>query len=498
MFGIGMAEVQSKDLYGGRYRVFADGRLMNVGTGAFLGTENRETIQVKIFPTPGKQATCQLKRMVYEAFVEPLDKRCVIAHRNGDWRDCSAGNLYIKGTVDAQVMDANRSKYPAPDYAFGPPPFTRYVAKRTGEVWNAMTGDELKGSKSTMGVITINLMNDDPEKEGKSTAKTRFVYGCFNPDFDMSDPEKEIHRKKDAALDDRDISCFTVGPPAARLEATRTRDPSIAQRGGQTKARPVEVLDHGAVVATYPGFRIASQELGIAHPVLLDLIRSGLPRDGREYRRQFPELEVPEAWYKIVESELPSWATATIRGVAGMYVSDAGRVVSPQGFLFAGDAPKKNGYRTFKYKYDTYFFHTLVCFVFNGPPPGPKYTADHYNIKHQDNRAVNLHWATKEEQGANTKATVRIVRTCVKTGEVTEYKSRSAAAKAVGVCDATIRSACEQGRETQGSTWAVKARDNTAVALPGSVTGYPGVCEAADYDFVRQLVWRAGDVDEEV
>jgi hypothetical protein len=492
-----MTEVRSKDLYGGRYRVFSDGRLMNVGTNTFLGTEKRDTVQVKLYSSPGVPITAQLKKIVYEAFVNPIDKRCVIAHRNGDWRDCSAGNLYIKGTVDTQVMEASRSKYPSPEYAFGPPPFTRYVAKRTGEVWNAMTGDELEGSESNQGAITIRLMNDDPGLEGKTTAKTRFVYGCFNHDFDMSDSQKQVYRTADSDINDRDISCFTVGTAADMLKAARSRDPTIAQRGGQTKARPVEVMDEqNVVVATFPGFRIASQELGIAHPILLDLIKSGIPREGRTYRRQFPEQDVPEAWYKIVDSELPSWATETIRGVAGMYVSDAGRVVSPQGFLFAGDAPKENGYRSFKYKYDTYFFHTLVCFVFNGPPPGPEYTADHYNIKRHDNRAVNLHWATKVEQGSNMKSTVKVVRTCVKTGEVTEYQSRSAAARAVGVCDATIRSACERGTATQGSTWANKVSGDAAVALSGSVTGNPGVCEPVDCDFVRHLVWRAGDNDE--
>lgn len=491
-----MADPQSKDLYDGRYRVFSDGRLINVATKTFLGTENRDTVQLKLYSSPGVPITAQLKKIVYEAFVKPLDKRGVILHRNGDWRDCSAGNLYIKGTVDAQVMDANRSKYPAPEYSFGPPPFTRYVAKRTGEVWNAMTGEELEGRKGTHGAVQIKLMNDDPSKEGKTTIKARFVYGCFHRDLDMSDNKKEVYRKADSIDDtDMDISCFTVGTAEDRLAATRARDVTIAQRGGQTRARPVEVVEGVAVVETYSGFRVASAELGIAGPTLLDLIRTGNPRDGRIYRYQFKELDVPEAWYKLVETDLPDWASKSIKGVAGMYVSDAGRVVSPAGYLFAvGEAEKKNGYKAFKYEDDIHSFHTLVCFAFNGPPPAEEYTADHRNHNIVDNRAVNLRWKTKEGQANNMGHTQKVMATNVDTGEETTYESISAAAREMEVCGSTIRNACVRGIVWRGSTWLEV--DTTDDEPEGPVPGHPSVTVPVDYDFVRLLVQTAGEVDE--
>jgi hypothetical protein len=495
-----MAEVRSKDLYGGRYRVFSDGRLMNVASGKDIGRvkDDVESIEVKMAPVQGgAKVYSQLKKVVYEAFVKPLDKRGVILHVNGDWRDCSVDNIYIKGEVDERVMAANRSKYPAPEFAFGPHPFTRYVAKMTGEVWNAMTGEELEGREGTQGAVIIKLMNDDPSKGEKTTPKARFAYGCFHRDLDMSNKKKEVYRKADS-IDDKDmnISCFTVGTAKDRLKAARARDATIAQRGGQTRSKPVEVVEGNAVVDTYSGFRVAAKELGIANPVLLDLIRNGTPRDGRIYRYGFKELDVPEAWYKLMDTEVLDWAPISIKSVAGMYVSDAGRVVSPLGYMFAGDAEKQNGYKAFGYNGLTHSFHTLVCFAFNGHPPSPKHTADHRNRNIIDNRAVNFRWATKEGQTSNMASNINVVATCMDTGATTEYISRSAAARDVEVCDATIRKACLKGAVCKGRTWTESPNGGPDPELEGPVSCDPGVAIPVDYDFVRRLVQTAGEVDE--
>jgi hypothetical protein len=493
-----MTEVRSKDLYGGRYRVFSDGRLMNVGSGKEIGREKEdvEVIEVKMVPVQGgSKVYSQLKKVVYEAFVKPLDKRGVLLHRNGDWRDCNADNLYIKGEVDERVLDANKSKYPAPEYAFGPPPFTRYVSKRTGEVWNAMTGEELEGRVSSQGAVVINLLHDHPSEKAKTTAKSRFAYACFHHDFDMSDRKRQVYRKADSDMNDMSISCFAVGGAADMLKSARERDPTIAKRGGATRSTPVEVLEGDSVMAVYPSFRDASDDLNIASPTLLELIRTGLSRDKRVYRRQFTELDVPEVWYQVVESVLPDWATESIKGMPGVYVSDAGRLVSPKGLMLGSEAEKKNGYRSFMYEGDTHDLHTFVCFAFNGPPPTPNHTADHRNRVILDNRAVNLHWATKEEQASNVRHAKKVIRTNVATKEVTIYPTRSAAARAVGVVDATIRHACRKGIESKGSTWS-EVEDLPEDVLEGPIPGYPGVTIPVDYDIVRKLVWRAGGVED--
>lgn len=325
--------VMSKDLYNGRYRVFSDGRLMNTETGAFIGREKETAdgykfIEVKMFVAKGgKRVYAPLKKVVYEAFVAPLAKRAFLLHRNGDYRDCSVDNIYIKGGVDDQVMEINRPKYPAPEFAFGPAPFTRYVAKRTGEVYNAMTGEEVEGKKTVQGTVVIRVCNDDHSKGHKMTAKTRFAYACFHHDFDMSDKTQQVYRRADSDINDNSVASFAVGTAGDMLSSARERDPTIATRAGQTLSRAVEVLEGGSVVAEHPSFRIACEKLDIVNPTLLRLIRSGGLRHGRTYRYQFLEVNVPEAWYKLLDTRLPSWATNSIKGVAGMYISDAGRVV---------------------------------------------------------------------------------------------------------------------------------------------------------------------------
>jgi HNH endonuclease len=484
-------EVLSKDLYGGRYRVFSDGRLMNVATGAFVGNASKDIVKVGLFPVAGgKKINTQLKKVVYEAFVKPLDKRGVLLHRNGDWRDCSVGNIYQKGNADSQVIDANRHKYPSPEYAFGPAPFSRYVAKRTGELFNAMTGGELFGNPGNAGMVLVNLSNDDGKETFSTMAKSRFVYACFHPDFDLADKKTFVIRL-DGDNDNNDISNFKAGTPADMLKNARELDPTIAKRAGASRARPIEVINSGGdVVETYNGTLAAAKALGMGHLALQGLVNSGQTLDGLVYRRPFPELDVPEAWYKIRSTELPEWVAEGLRGLEGTYVSDAGRVISPSGYLYTDDPDKKRGYRMFQRR----FYHIVVCFAFNGPPSDPGDTADHRNRDILDNRAVNLRWATKEEQATNMSVTMGVERTCVATGKVDEYPSKSAASRASGMSMRRISEVCRSGDVCQGFTW-TETGVSSEKELEGQVTGHPGVTEPVDYEFVRRMVHRhASDI----
>lgn len=480
-------EVLSKDLDGGRYRVFSDGRLMNIATGAFIGKAKNDIIQVSFAPVAGdKKVHTHLKKVVYEAFVKPLDKRGVLLHRNGDWRDCSVGNIYQKGNADAQVIDANRHKYPSPEYAFGPAPFSRYVAKRTGELFNAMTGVELMGNPGNAGMVLVNLSNDDGKETFSTMAKSRFVYACFHPDFDLADKKTFVIRL-DGDNDNNDISNFKAGTPADMLKNARELDPTIAKRAGASRARPIEVVTaNGQVVRTYEGTLVAAKDLGMAPPVLQDLVNTGRPHGGMVYRRHFPELDEPEAWYRINSTDLPEWASDSIRGLEGTFVSDAGRVVSPQGYLFTDCQSKSTCYRMFQGR----FYHHVICFAFNGPPPGPDDTPDHRNRNRQDNRAVNLRWASREEQGANMSVTIGVACTCVKTGKVSEYPSKNAAAKAMGLSVRRISSVCGSGVPCQGYTWSETGGNSSGEEVKAPVPGHPDITEPVDHDFVKLLVQR--------
>lgn len=111
-----------------------------------------------------------------------------------------------------------------------------------------------------------------------------------------------------------------------------------------------------------------------------------------------------------------------------------------------------------------------------------------------DNRALNLHWATKEEQGSNTAASRGVISTCCETGEVNHYPTIAAAARAVGVPTSNIRSVLQTGCLCQGSIWADDVDGVAAVASEGPALGHPDVTVPIGIDFVRRLVWRAGAV----
>lgn len=479
-------EVRSKDLYGGRYRVFSDGRLMSVATGAFVGREKGDTVLVKLVPDKGgKQIHTQLKKVVYEAFVRPLEKRGVLLHRNGDWRDCSVGNIYQKGDADSQVIDANRHKYPEPEYAFGPAPFSRYVAKRTGELFNAMSGVELEGSLGAQGMVLVNLSNDDGSEKISTMTKTRFVYACFHPDFDLGGKKNFVIRI-DGDLNNNNVSNFKAGAAAVMLKKTRDLDPTIAKRAGATRARAIEAVNaDGEVLKTYNSTLLAAKELGLGHLALQTLVNSGQVAEGVVYRRHFPKLDVPEAWYKILPTELPDWISDSIRGLEGTYVSDAGRVVSAQGYLYVDDPKREKCYRMFQGR----FYHIVMCYAFHGPPPDAEHTPDHRNRDRLDNRAVNLRWATRLEQGTNMSVTIGVSKTSVETGEVTEYSSKSEASRASALSIRRMSEVCASGQACQGFTWK-ETGTNSEKELDGPIPGHPDVTEPVDYDFVRRLVQR--------
>lgn len=478
--------VRSKDLYGGRYRVFSDGRLMNVATGEFIGRAKNDIMMVSMHREKGgSKLLTQLKKVVYEEFVGPLKPRTVLLHRNGNWRDCSVGNIYQKRGGDAQVVDANRHKYPAPEYAFAPAPYSRYVAKRTGELFNAMTGAELEGSMGGQGMVMVPISNDDGNEKPTNMTKSRFVYACFHPEFNLGDKKSFVIRI-DGDINNNDVSNFKAGTPADMLKNTRDLDPTIAQRAGATRARTIEVVNaDGAVIRTYDGTLIAAKDLGMGHLALQTLVNSGQAVDGLVYRRQFPELDVPEAWYKILPRALPDWASESIRNLEGTYVSDAGRVVSEQGYLYVDEPKRKTCYRMFQGR----FYHVVICYAFHGPPPDAEHTPDHLNRDRLDNRAVNLRWATRIEQGTNMSVAVGIIKTSVETGEATEYPSKGEASRASGVSIRRITDACVSGQACQGFTW----KETSTAAYEetdGPVLGHPEVAKPVDYDFVRRLVQR--------
>lgn len=88
--------------------------------------------------------------------------------------------------------------------------------------------------------------------------------------------------------------------------------------------------------------------------------------------------------------------------------SNFGRIKYWNGRVTYGTA-SLTGYRTVVVNKLTYTVHRLISVAFHGPLPTPYHTVDHINHKRDDNRSVNLRYATLSQQNthAHTKPSRR-------------------------------------------------------------------------------------------
>jgi hypothetical protein len=94
-------------------------------------------------------------------------------------------------------------------------------------------------------------------------------------------------------------------------------------------------------------------------------------------------------------------------------------------------------------KLKQYFVHRLVLFAFIGEPSEPDMSCDHINGVKDDNRLINLRWATAQEQMANRARVLSISGTSVLQVSIDgvliqRFDSKSAASRALGVKRETI------------------------------------------------------------
>ena len=171
-----------------------------------------------------------------------------------------------------------------------------------------------------------------------------------------------------------------------------------------------------------------------------------------------------------LESNLPKdnpilieeWRSAAQIGLSKYEVSNYGKVRNVKSNKMLKPSKDKAGYYYYSLKFDNNrnvrkFRYTLVALLFV-PNPDNKPSVDHINRVRDDDRSVNLRWATKREQALNRKERVPMTYPVYQMNSdhkiIHRWESIILAAKTLGITIKTLQNACRDHRLTkQDNYW---------------------------------------------
>lgn len=159
---------------------------------------------------------------------------------------------------------------------------------------------------------------------------------------------------------------------------------------------------------------------------------------------------------KVEELNLDEW-TPVLDG--GLGVNKKGQVMNLNTKRPIYGTPR-NGYIRFNYKGIRYTVHCLIWEAFNGPIPQGM-VIDHIDSNRANNELSNLRMITQSENMKNAMANGHKCQTAVLQYDlngnlVKEYMSISAAARAIGMVEGSLRYALNKGKECGGYFWKKK------------------------------------------
>lgn len=466
-------------------RVCREGKIINLRSGkalspfTFLPNCAVPALAVNI-PRIGKQD--RIKQMVYKAFNGEVTSK--VMHKDGNYKNCHADNLYLQGQVVDEVIDRNIKNYEGTDYSRLPAPFTRYIIHKAGKVIDLMTCNEHQGHVRTSEYVIVKLIKDSGES--RMTYLHRAVFWAFNWDFDFHDPEKQVNHM-DGDTKNNDLSNLEEATSQEnRIHAVKL-NPNASIKGGDTHAIPVEVISADGTITVFEKVEELTKLHKCSSSTIRNYIKSGKEYKGKTLRYKFDDRS-NEQWFRIKKVDLPDWAPKAIINLEGLYVSNHGRIVNTRGYEIKPEY-NKTGYRHFMFAGSGRTFHQVLCFAFRGPPPSELHTADHGNKDNKDNDPVKLSWKDKNEQSANTKVSCTIKVTCIQTGEQNTYRSRALASRMTGVGQTRIIDVAKTGKASKGYIF-----ENVVLEQPvfskEPIAADPTVTDPVEYDFIRKLVQR--------
>jgi hypothetical protein len=471
-----------KAIDGGRHLVYRDGRVYNVKGEYFLHSNVYSGVLRVTYPVEDGRPRnlVAVKKLVYEAFCGEAGATSIF-HKDDDPLNCSPDNLYLCWMLVPEVMQRNKLKYANGVQA--PGPFSRYLATREGQVYNIMIGREVSGCERE-GYLFIRIQSDN--RENTLLNKSRLVYLCFNPSFDINN-DKIIIDHIDEDRSNNNIANLRQGHRGDNNQWSYDINPTRAINMGDSNKIGVEIIQNGAIKLVH-GTQEAAAALGITSSRMFRYISTGKEFEDKHIRYKFED--TPNAtWWRV--KEYTHSVPDALQGLEGLIVSDSGSVVSlATGKQYKVKDTTKCPDVKFFYNGISRKLYKVLCFVFHGPPP-PGKTPDHIDRDHNNNDPRNLRWADKYEQINNRTCSRQITRVCIDSGTRTTYGSRVAAA-ASGLSAHLIKKAAAENTIYDNAYWEDVPTPPQS-AFIGPMRGDPRICDYVDKEYVKKIVNRGGE-----
>ena len=163
----------------------------------------------------------------------------------------------------------------------------------------------------------------------------------------------------------------------------------------------------------------------------------------------------------MADEEWKNFPVIDGRSFSKYEVSSLGRIRNKKsGYIFS-DLPSSAGYVVSIFyddegKTKMISVHVIVARAFLGEPKSYYLTVDHINRDRSDNRLVNLRWATKKQQAANSdksKCSPKgqpVIQYTVDMEEIKTWPNITTAAKELGICRSSISGVCRGDRNRVG------------------------------------------------